>query len=378
MTEDSPGRGQADARVTRWCYGQLAPTGRTVNERGSDTMPELPTNAPQTQVPAVTQAPAQTPAPVPAPQSVQSPAPATQTPTPAPAQQAVQPALQQAPANQQQPTPEMLDFGGLKLPASQETKALYDTWRNQQKALTQSQQETAQLRQQAEQAVKLQEQLKAIVSPNQQQTPAQQQAAQSIFASLPPAQRAQLGEQLISGILGGEADGALTALDQVLTPVITQIVEARVQAPTQQVQQLQEQIRMDQNVQATAAKYGGDFYDQIPAIKAALDANPYLYQAPNAVEAAYLHVKAQSAAQAQPAPTLDQMLQDPATVEKIIGNQNITNQILARHAQAIANGAPPPVIAGNTPGVPPVKPAEAPKTIKQATDLLMAQWGLQG
>lgn len=88
---------------------------------------------------------------------------------------------------------------------------------------------------------------------------------------------------------------------------------------------------------------------------------------PNPIEVVYQMAKGMTAsAPAAPPPTLEDMLKDPNSREKILADPSIQTEIAKSYVSKIASGAAPVVIGAQPGGVPPATPGERPTSARDA------------
>ena len=264
----------------------------------------------------ITNAPA-APAPAPAPAPTSAPPAAASTPPAAPA--------------------ELLDFGGRKVPATPETRALYADWQNQQRTLTQTRQELARHRE----------------TQTSQQPPA-------------PAQNPQ----------GPSADEFLSRFYDDPMAALREAIGQTVQPLLQPVEEIRAERHWSQQVEEFSA-IRPDFDAMAPAMVEILEQNPYLYEQPRALEIAYGLAKAQAAPQ-PPAPA------DPATLladqgfrQRLMADESLKNEIIKGYVESLrgSNAAAPVTIGSQPGGTPPMAPPNTPKTLRDGTRAFMASLG---
>jgi hypothetical protein len=116
---------------------------------------------------------------------------------------------------------------------------------------------------------------------------------------------------------------------------------------------------------------GHDDWDQLKPelVQIAQQYGPILSAMPaeQAIETAYNMAKANKVANMRPAPTLEEMLKDPQTLQQIAQNPELKNLILQNVGSEIRSGNIPTVIGGQPTGTAPVASSEPIRTTKDAT-----------
>lgn len=93
----------------------------------------------------------------------------------------------------------------------------------------------------------------------------------------------------------------------------------------------------------------------------------WLETLPNPIEVVYRMAKGMAASTpAAPAPTLEDMLKDPASREKILADPSIQTEIARNYVSKVASNAPPVVIGAQPGGVAPAAPGERPTSVREA------------
>jgi hypothetical protein len=257
-----------------------------------------------------------------------------QTPTqstPTPVNPAHQPTSSPVSAPSPAPAPqEFLDFGGRKVPATPETRAIYADWQNQQKTLTHAQQEIARLRQ-------------ATPTPATPVEDAQKKAEQFL-------------DRFYDDPEGTFEESLMRLIEPMLAPV----------------KQIEAERYWNAQVEEIASKFQ-DFDHMAPVMAQILEQNPQLYDQPNALEIAYGLAKAQVPTTTRDPATL---LADPAFRQAVLSDENLKNEIIKGYVAALAGNKTLPVTIGGQPGgSPPVAPPNAPKTLRESTRALLANLG---
>jgi hypothetical protein len=96
----------------------------------------------------------------------------------------------------------------------------------------------------------------------------------------------------------------------------------------------------------------------------------------NPIKALYETAKALYKPEPAPAPTPEQLINDPNYREKILSDPNIKNEILKSQIAAVQTGAPPPVIGAQLGGMPPAAPTEHAGSAKEAGRMAAKFFGL--
>lgn len=153
--------------------------------------------------------------------------------------------------------------------------------------------------------------------------------------------------------------------EQAKTAAVTQI---HAWQQEQQTQAAQHQARVENwadQLMHTQASYS-DFPQYKDQVIAYIEANQALESLPNAVELAYKAIKADSLTSGPL--TIEDVLADDNFLRKIIQSDKVRTEVLRGHVEAIRQNAPPPVISGQTPGLPPASGKEEIKSLKQASE----------
>lgn len=141
------------------------------------------------------------------------------------------------------------------------------------------------------------------------------------------------------------------------------------------VQPIVQEREYSQQANQLSQKYP-DFVQHVPQIRQLFQQNPALADMPGGMEYAYLAAKGMTA-QSQPAPTPEQMLQDPNFIQQILGNEQIRNQMISQYVtnRSDTNQQIPPVMGNQPGGSPPAMPPEEPKSWRDATKAFLSSMG---
>jgi predicted DNA-binding protein YlxM (UPF0122 family)/predicted RNA-binding protein YlqC (UPF0109 family) len=114
-----------------------------------------------------------------------------------------------------------------------------------------------------------------------------------------------------------------------------------------------------------------DFQEYQPAMmEIANKLGEKVFSLPNPIETLYWIAKGQGAGQVQKPPTLEEMLANQETKEKIVGDQGIKNEVLKNYAQEVAQKKTPPVVIGSQAGTStPATPGERPRSVREASSM---------
>ncbi len=151
-------------------------------------------------------------------------------------------------------------------------------------------------------------------------------------------------------------------------------LEPVVQSHAQNAKQSEFQEVIGEFVSSGKAPDFADYVDQMGQI--ALENQDFLDTLPmdKAIQWTYYMAKGMSA-QAAPAaappppPTFEQLLADPANLQKILSDPTIKNQVLTSYAQDLKANQPPIMIGGQPGGIPPAAGAERPKSVREASKM---------
>lgn len=269
----------------------------------------------------------------------------------------------QTPTQTQIPTPvvptpvvpqqqEMLDFGGRKIPvADPSIRDLHKDFNTLQSTYTKTNQELLDLRTQNQMF---------------QQMIQQQMNGQGGAGTIPPQQaEPQLSaEQVREEFMSKFYDDPMTALEELINKKVQPVVEP-----------ITKEREWNAEVQRVSGKFT-DFQDMVPHMEAILQENPNL--AKQGLETVYMYAKGRSAQSQVPAQTPEQMLQDPEFLKQIMGNENITNQIVSQYVnnKQATNQGTPTVLGNQYGGSMPSMPDNKPKTLGDASRAYAKYLGL--
>lgn len=229
---------------------------------------------------------------------------------------------------------------------------------------------------QGQQMNELQQTVKAL----QQQITQQAQAAND---------KAPEGDQLSPEELQAQAEAEIEKFweeynenpREAIAKLVREAMKTELEPITQKVapiiEEKEHQARIDRWAEkVTAAKKDRpDFEAMVPAMKEVIaEYGDLLTSRDDAVEMAYNLAKAK---QAQTAPaskpaTVEDLLNNPEVINKLIQDPKIKNQVLAAHMQDIKNNPAPPVIGSG--GVPPSTAPVDLKDVKTAKEALKAKY----
>ncbi len=203
------------------------------------------------------------------------------------------------------------------------------------------------------------------------QQPGQQPPAQQPV-ELTPEKIKELNEKFVETILDPEKNPIETLskiIKQAVEPMIAQVDKKY--EPVQQTVEHQNRVA-EWNQKVDTFKTNNPDYGQFePEITQIIkEQGQHLVNLPDPLQAAYDMAKgrkAQNLGPPPPVPTLEDMLNDPANIEKLVQNPQIQQRILSQTVNSIKGGAPPVVIANQPGGTPPAAPAEAIHTVADAT-----------
>ena len=171
----------------------------------------------------------------------------------------------------------------------------------------------------------------------------------------------------LAPIIGKVADSIRAELGQAVEPLI-------------QERQFNEQVSQAGNAISAFGEAHPDMDALKPVMQEAFQADPEFYDSlppQKAIEMLYNAAKAQSIESAQNAPTLDDFLADPDAQAKFAQSDAVKQLVIAQHAKAIKEGAPPTVIGSQPSGQPPATARTEIKSTKDAGKALLAKLGLR-
>jgi hypothetical protein len=240
--------------------------------------------------------------------------------------------------------PEFLDFGGRKIPAvNDDLQGLHKDFTEQQRYITTLQDQIQAYKQLAE--------LSSQQVQAQPQTPVNE----------PP-----------SANVAEWDEGTWETFYEKPNDVLGPIIQSQVQQALESIQPIIQEREWQNEVQQMHDRFS-DFGDYTDNIQKVLEQNPELADRPGGLEDAYYRAKAQAAS---PAPTMDQLLNDPGFVQNLLQNQQIQNQFLNQYMQnrqAINQQTPP--VMGRQGGFTPQTPESSPTTLREASRQFMKTQG---
>lgn len=263
----------------------------------------------------------------------------------------------------------MVDVGGYKVPlADPSVKRLVEDYKRIQGDFTRTRQELI-----AAKALGVKHQVAAPAAPTTPTAPTQQApaAGQTPVVQAPAAPALPMTpEQFTAALYGDDPLGAVNSVIEArVNHALQQVLQDKVQPLSQTLQQIQDTWTLNQEVADLSTKYQ-DFDQMAPAISKVMDEHPELLGSKGGLEMAYKIAKAESV---KPAPTLQEMLADPALRQQLLADPAIRNQIIQEHLTSVSRGAPPPVIAAVPGAVPVTAPATTPKNMSEATKAMLAR-----
>lgn len=143
------------------------------------------------------------------------------------------------------------------------------------------------------------------------------------------------------------------------------------------IQPITQEKQFQQDVQTMEQRYA-DFRDVMPAMRDLLADMPHLGD--QGLETLYLVAKGKTAqmAPAAPAPTAEQLMQDPAFIQQIMQNEQVRNQVVQQYmSQRQQTNQQIPFVMGSQPGgQAPSVPEDRPQSIREASKMFLKSMGL--
>jgi hypothetical protein len=174
---------------------------------------------------------------------------------------------------------------------------------------------------------------------------------------------AEANQKMLQKTIQAFENKMMNTLQEALKP-ITPMVQERVR---QQEFQRQTNDFAEQINQITGGDESHEFFQLQPQMQAIVQQyGEAITKLPNAAEAIYKMAKGSLPSQ-PPAPTLEQMISDPAMVQKILAAPHIQAEARKMYVQDVKNGAPPIVMGGQGGGTPPASPSERPQSVREAS-----------
>lgn len=158
---------------------------------------------------------------------------------------------------------------------------------------------------------------------------------------------------------------------QTLQELAQNIAAEQVKPIQQHYENQQKAIAMESQIKQFASQVP-DFQEYAGDMAQIIDNNPYLNDAPNALEVAYKMAKGERAAQPQ---SFEQMLADPNNIQKIIQNEEIKKMFLSNHMSEIKQGQPPIGVGSSSGGQTNITPPNEPKSIQDSTKAWLSTLG---
>jgi hypothetical protein len=158
--------------------------------------------------------------------------------------------------------------------------------------------------------------------------------------------------------------------------LVSKSVEPAINPIKQMVEPITKERQLQEQIQQVSGKFS-DFNDMVPAIQQLINEMPQL--AEQGLETLYYVAKGRSAQTAQPAPTPEQLIQDPNFVQQyVLNNPNIQQQMISNYVnqRQQTNQQTPVVMAGHPGGQPPAMPEQKPKTIGEGSKAFRKFLGL--
>lgn len=192
-----------------------------------------------------------------------------------------------------------------------------------------------------------------------------------------PEEQAQFEEQFFNEWSDKPLETTMNLVQKVVQQAIQQAMQP-VMPLVQSHNQYQAQAEWNSRIeQFTSDPSRSDFDSLRPVMAELADKMPELQDRPDAIEALYFMAKGRT--QAQQPQTPEQLLQDPAFIEKIMQNEAIRNQVIQKHVIDPVKQGQPPVVMGSQPGgVAPSTPANKATSIKEGSRNLLAWLGNRG
>lgn len=239
------------------------------------------------------------------------------------------PPIEQPPAE-----PEYLDFGGRKVVATDELRGLHQDYLNQQRYITQLQQQ---------QAPQAQPQVQPQAEAPSANMNDWNEDTWNRFYEKP--------QEVLAEIIQG-------SISQVLAEKVDPILEER---------------QWENSVAEMNERYH-DFSDYTETIQQVLEANPDLAYREGGLEDAYYRAKALTL-QGQPSP--EQLMQNPQFVQSMLSNPQVQQQFLNQYLnqKQQTNQQIPNLMGRGTGGFTPATPENSPTSLREASRLFMKQLG---
>lgn len=265
------------------------------------------------------------------------------------------------PEPQGTPTIEELDFSGRKVPVidpvikdiHKDYSNLNRTFQETNTSLKQMQEQNQMYQQMIQQYQQMQQQTQAPAQPAEPQGPS-------------PEEMQAFSQQYMEKFY----DDPVTANKMLMeSPFMKDVLNKQVaEAIKPFIEPIQKERKFQTDIQNLEQKYP-DFRDHIEPMQQLLQQNPSLGEM--GFENVYLMARGQQALQAAPAPSPEQMLNDPNFRQMIMGNEQIKNEMFTQYMQAKqTDGQIAPPMMGNQPGgSAPSIPEQQPKSIAEASKL---------
>lgn len=262
---------------------------------------------------------------------------------------------------------EYLDFSGRKVKAyDEDVKGLHTDYTELNRTYQQTNQQLQQAQQKIEQ---YQQTLQTQQAQPQLQQPPQQQG-------ISPERKQQLNEEYMERMYEDKLAADKWWAEQ---PEIQELERQRMaELVNQQVQEIVGPIQQErqylEQVNTARSKYP-DFDQHTATMQQLVAQQPHLAEIPDSIEILYTMAKGLNAA---PAPSLEQMLQDPAQQEKIIQNEQIRNMVLQKYAgqkQQINQSTPQVMSGSNRSQVPSSLGDRRPRTLSEASEAASKHFG---
>ena len=206
------------------------------------------------------------------------------------------------------------------------------------------------------------------------QEPQEQKPQEQVPQGPTPEEQAQFEEQFFSDWSDKPLETTIKLVQNVVQQAIQQAMQP-VMPLVQSHNQYQAQAQWNSRIEQFASDPSRSDFDSLrPQMAELAEKMPEIQDRPDAIEALYFMAKGRT--QAQQPQTPEQLLQDPAFIQKILENEGIRNQVIQKHVIDPVKQGQPPVVMGSQPGgVAPSTPANKATSIKEGSRNLLAWLG---
>lgn len=257
------------------------------------------------------------------------------------------------------PEPEMLDFGGRKVPVVDPViRELHRDFTHATRTIAEQAQLAKMQNEQLQSAMQIIEQLRA--SGQQSQQPSSNE---------PP----NPTPEEIDKFFDDWNTNPYAVLNSMMKNAIQEAINTSVKPVIEPIQKERQYV---QQVQELRSKVD-DFDQVLPYMQQAIQENPE-WANNQTVETIYTYAKGLMP-KPEPAPTIEQMLADPNMRKRILADESLRNEIVSAYMQTVnqQNQSVPPVMSGGAgAGTPPAAPPNKPRTVREATMAFARSLGL--